>query len=233
MRVFILMILLFSLGCDKGGGSATTPRPKASINDVSQNEGNTGTTNFGFTITLSNAYPEPVTVTYSTTEGSARAGEDYTAVTNQSVVFQPNEVQKIVNISVVGDDSREGDDMFTVMITGVTNGTIDRFMGTGTVINDDIRVAFTNAGYNAPTSYAGYTLAWEDNFDGPSLNAASWDVEGGDGCPNLCGWGNNELEYYTGRPENLFFQDGKMLIEARKESYNGRNYTSSKNRVSR
>jgi beta-glucanase (GH16 family) len=89
-------------------------------------------------------------------------------------------------------------------------------------------VPFTNAGYDAPTSYPGYTLAWADEFNGGALNAAAWTVEGGDGCPGLCGWGNNELEYYTGRPENLFFQDGKLLIEARKESFSGKNYTSSK-----
>ncbi|MBC8005002.1 MAG: glycoside hydrolase family 16 protein, partial [Verrucomicrobia bacterium] len=56
----------------------------------------------------------------------------------------------------------------------------------------------------------------------------SWTHETGDGCPNICGWGNNELEFYTGRPSNLFFQDGKMIIEARAETFGGRNYTSSK-----
>jgi len=79
-----------------------------------------------------------------------------------------------------------------------------------------------------PTSYPGYTLFWGDEFNGPSLDAASWTAETGDGCPALCGWGNSELEYYTTPPNNLYFQDGKMIIEAKAEAYGGKNYTSSR-----
>ena len=219
--------MLLFLACKKDG-SSDEPQPRVSINDVSMAEGNAGVRVFGFEITLSRAYPGTVTVNYSTTEGLAKAGEDFTMVNNQSVTFQPNETQKIINIQVAADAAREGDDVFTVMITGVTNATLDRFIGTGTILNDDITVVFTNAGYDAPTSYTGYTLAWDDEFNTGTLDPSAWTVEGGDGCPNICGWGNNELEYYTPRPENLFFQDGKMLIEARKENYSGKNYTSSK-----
>jgi beta-glucanase (GH16 family) len=42
------------------------------------------------------------------------------------------------------------------------------------------------------------------------------------------GWGNNELQYYTDRPENVTVQNGKLLITARKESFEGSNYTSSR-----
>ncbi|OSZ80283.1 hypothetical protein CAP36_03255 [Chitinophagaceae bacterium IBVUCB2] len=229
MRIIISLLLLVSTACKKNGGDSPPPtQPSVSINSISLNEGNAATTNFGFTLTLSKSFPNPVTVTYSTTEGTAKAGEDYTAVTNQSVTFQPNETQKTINIAVTADDIREADDLFTVMITGTTNASLGTFMGTATIVNDDIRVPFTNAGYDAPASYAGYTLAWADEFNTGTLNGAAWTVEGGDGCPSICGWGNNELEYYTGRPENLFFQDGKLIIEARKESFSGKNYTSSK-----
>jgi hypothetical protein len=37
-------------------------------------------------------------------------------------------------------------------------------------------------------------LVWEENFNGDVLNKAIWNYELGDGCPNLCGWGNNELQ---------------------------------------
>lgn len=227
--MIVYLLLLISAGCNKGGGSSPTPsQPSVSINSISLSEGNTATSSFGFTLSLSKAFTNPVTVTYSTTEGTAKAGEDYTAVTNQSVTFQPDETQKTINIIVAGDDIREADDVFSVMITGTTNASLGTFTGTATIVNDDTRVPFTNAGYDAPTSYAGYTLAWADEFNTSALDATAWTVEGGDGCPGLCGWGNNELEYYTGRPENLFFQDGKLIIEARKESFSGKNYTSSK-----
>ena len=83
-----------------------------------------------------------------------------------------------------------------------------------------------DTGYNAPKSYKGYRLKWADEFNGPSLNLKNWTFENGDGCPTICGWGNNELEYY--RPENTSFKNGKMTIEAKKEDYGNKNFTSSK-----
>jgi len=43
----------------------------------------------------------------------------------------------------------------------------------------------------------GYDLAWSDEFDGASLDPEVYTFEIGDGCPNLCGWGNEELQNYT------------------------------------
>jgi len=66
-------------------------------------------------------------------------------------------------------------------------------------------------------------LVWEDNFDGENLNSEIWNFELGDGCPNLCGWGNNELQIYTKKNHEL--KDGLLTITARHE--NG-GYSSSK-----
>lgn len=229
MKFLLVALLLSCVSCGKGGSDTPdAPKPSITISDGQVTEGNSGTTILAFNVTLSNAYPGTVSVTYSTTELMARAGEDFTAVTNQAITFQPNEQQKTINISIVSDEVRESDETLTVTLTGATNATINKFTATGIIINDDTKVPFTNVGYDAPTSYAGYTLAWQDEFNTGTLDANAWTVEGGDGCPNICGWGNNELEYYTGRPENLFFQDGKLIIEARKESFASKQYTSSK-----
>lgn len=83
-----------------------------------------------------------------------------------------------------------------------------------------------SGGYVSPLSYPGYTLAWNDEFDGTGLNPGDWTHETGDGCPSLCGWGNNELQYY--RSQNTTVADGLLVIEAREESFGGRNYTSSR-----
>jgi len=56
-------------------------------------------------------------------------------------------------------------------------------------------------------------LVWEDNFDGDSLNSDVWNFELGDGCPNLCGWGNNELQIYTQKNHEL--KDGLLTISAK------------------
>ena len=68
------------------------------------------------------------------------------------------------------------------------------------------------------------TLIWEENFDGTALNEEYWNYELGNGCPNLCGWGNNEPQYYT--KTNHKVADGYLTITARKEE-DGR-YTSTR-----
>lgn len=81
-------------------------------------------------------------------------------------------------------------------------------------------------GYSSPLEYDGYQLVWQDEFNDNTINTSNWDFEIGDGCPNLCGWGNNELEYY--RAENAYVGDSVLTIEARQESFGGRDYTSAR-----
>jgi len=69
-----------------------------------------------------------------------------------------------------------------------------------------------------------WVLTWSDEFDGPAgpIDGTKWNFDTGGG-----GWGNNELEYYTSRVDNVTL-DGKGALEiiARKESYLGSSYTS-------
>ena len=153
MKLLFVTLSLLCVSCGKSGGDTPdAPKPSITISDASVTEGNSGTAVLAFNLTLSNAYPGTVSVTYSTTELLAKAGEDFTAVTNQVLTFQPNEQQKSINISIVSDAVRESDETLTVTLTGSTNASISKFMATGTIINDDTHVAFTNAGYVAPTS---------------------------------------------------------------------------------
>ena len=72
-------------------------------------------------------------------------------------------------------------------------------------------------------------LVWEDNFDtGSTLDTSRWNIVVGNGCPELCGFGNNELQYYTGNPKNLRVTDGHLIIEAHKDSIENNGYTSAK-----
>lgn len=80
-----------------------------------------------------------------------------------------------------------------------------------------------------PATKTEYQLVWSDEFNGPGVpDSTKWSYDIGDGCPDLCGWGNNELEYYTNRPENARQEYGNLIIEARKESYRGQDYTSAR-----
>ena len=72
-------------------------------------------------------------------------------------------------------------------------------------------------------------LVWADEFDTPGAPCeANWTFEIGDGCPELCGWGNGEAQYYTDRPENAIVEDGVLKITARAEAFEGSNYTSAR-----
>ena len=71
-------------------------------------------------------------------------------------------------------------------------------------------------------------LIWSDEFDEDgSINSSNWTYEIGRGSNND-GWGNNESQYYTNRSENSFIEDGVLKIIAKKESYQGSQYTSAR-----
>jgi len=74
------------------------------------------------------------------------------------------------------------------------------------------------------TVYGGWNLVWSDEFNGALVDTNHWKFETG----NHRGWGNHELEYYTGRAENAYVSNGLLHIVARKESTNGFSYTSAR-----
>jgi beta-glucanase (GH16 family) len=78
---------------------------------------------------------------------------------------------------------------------------------------------------NKAEAATNWTLVWSDEFNGSTLNTSNWTAETGTGDS---GWGNNELQYYTNRSENLSVSGGNLAITARKESYGGMNYTSAR-----
>lgn len=77
-------------------------------------------------------------------------------------------------------------------------------------------------GYTTPETYEGMNLVWQDEFDGNTLGG-DWTFETGTGGN---GWGNNELQYY--KEENTRVTDGYLIITAKKESFGGQEYTSSR-----
>lgn len=73
------------------------------------------------------------------------------------------------------------------------------------------------------------TLIWSDEFntDG-NPKSENWAYDIGTGCPDLCGWGNGEAQYYTNRLDNASVQNGVLTIKAKKENYEGASYTSAR-----
>ena len=89
-------------------------------------------------------------------------------------------------------------------------GTTGNDAGEKTYLWDDVRFVTT------PTSMAQWQIVFQDEFDGGSLDASKWNVQTGDGCPDLCGWGNNELQRYTA--DNISVSDGVLNIIGRLEA---------------
>ncbi|WP_207425715.1 family 16 glycosylhydrolase [Pedobacter sp. SYSU D00535] len=93
------------------------------------------------------------------------------------------------------------------------------------VVTKEISVSVNSSGEEntSPENYPGMSLIWRDEFNGSSLNTGDWTFETGTGNN---GWGNNELQYY--RQENVSVADGFLTITAKRESFGGREYTSSR-----
>ena len=70
---------------------------------------------------------------------------------------------------------------------------------------------------------SGWLLDWADEFDGDALDMRKWVPEAGGH-----GFGNNEMQFYTARKENVRVEGGNLVIEARKEPYQGKQYTSAR-----
>jgi beta-glucanase (GH16 family) len=226
-----LGLLAVGASCGKGngpGGSVTESVPNISIADIGVMESNSATTTIEIEVTLSKTYSKAVTVRYRTVDGTAVGGEDFVAVSEGNLTIAANATTAKIPVTLIGNDIKEGDETFMVRMSNPVNAFMIRETATVTIRNDDTKLSFTNAGYDASTTYPGYTLAWSDEFNGSALNQDVWTYDMGDGCPNVCGWGNNELQYYTNSSENLYFQDGKMIIEAKQQAIGGKNYTSAR-----
>jgi hypothetical protein len=122
----------------RGIGTILDDEPRISISDVTKREGRKNTTQFVFTVTLSAAYDQPVTVSYRTADGSATTGDgDYVAKTG-TLTFAPGETTKTITIEVKGDNKRETNVTFFLDLFGNSgNSWFTKSRGLGTILNDD------------------------------------------------------------------------------------------------
>lgn len=119
--------------------------PKLSVGNASVTEGASGNADLAFTVTLSAASSGPVTVSYTTADGTATAGSDYTA-TAGSLTFAAGEISKIVHVAVTGDTVVEANETLKLTLSAPSGATIATGTGTGTITNDDLpRITITDA----------------------------------------------------------------------------------------
>ncbi|MFY0606660.1 MAG: glycoside hydrolase family 16 protein [Cyclobacteriaceae bacterium] len=129
--------------------------------------------------------------------------------------------------------NQSGEFEYTYLLTGLYEievrayGETERFLKESKIISvkvgEETGPIDGENGYITPLSYEGMKLIWQDEFEGNSLKTKNWNYEIGRG---NSGWGNNELQYY--RQENTTVADGFLTIEAKRETFSGASYTSSR-----
>jgi hemoglobin-like flavoprotein len=150
-------------------------QPGISINDVSQAEGNSGITSFNFNVTLSAASGQPISVSYTTADGTA-IGNDYQPA-GATLIFLPGETSKLVTVIINGDTQDEPNETFLVQLSNPVNATLAKTQGTATIINDDApggpAIQFSQVTYSVQEALDAVTLTVVRSGD--AGNAASVD----------------------------------------------------------
>jgi len=145
--------------------------PNLTINDVSLNEGNAGTTTFTFTVSLSAPAPAGgVTFDIATADNTATQPSDYTQKTLTSQTIPAGSSTYTFDVLVNGDTTPETDETFFVNVTNITNAIGTDTQGLGTIVNDDITKIHDVQGNGASTPIPGATVTVEGvvtaNFQG-------------------------------------------------------------------
>lgn len=232
--IFSLLFFLFQ-GCFKEGESIALPNYNApQVSFISQTlavpEGNKDTI-ISIGIQLKGENRTQVMIKYQVNGITASPGSDYESISEGKVFLKPGEFTVSIPIRIFGDAIKETDEEIEVVLVQTLNAKLaepNRFMLT--LINDDFslidKINIPKTGYISPDSYTGFTKVWEEGFQSANLNTAVWNYELGDGCPGNCNWGNNELQFY--QEKNAQLSDGYLIIEGKKETVGGKNYTSAR-----
>jgi len=116
-------------------GSVGGPEPVVlAVADASVLEGDRGFSKVAVAVTRSSGSSQPITVSYRTVDGTAKAKEDYTA-TSGTLTFQPGETSRTIWVSTKGDRKREANETFSVQLSNAVGATIG--VATVTILNDD------------------------------------------------------------------------------------------------
>ncbi|MBL8113454.1 MAG: IPT/TIG domain-containing protein [Acidobacteria bacterium] len=131
--------------------------PAVAISDVTLTEGNAGTKNATFTITVS-PHVATMTIGWNTQDGSATAGSDYTAASG-NLQFLPAELSKTVDVVVQGDLALEGDESFFVVINQILpGGFVTKGTGEAVITNDDSSVTVSSISKPCASTTGGLPL---------------------------------------------------------------------------
>ncbi|UYK72905.1 putative Ig domain-containing protein [Xanthomonas sacchari] len=134
--------------------------PTLSINNVSQNEGNSGTTAFTFTVSLSQpAGSGGVSFDIATANGTATAGTDYISSSVNGLTIPAGSSSATFTVQVIGDTLNEPNETFYVNVTNPNGATITGGQGVGTINNDDAQPSLSIGDVSVTEGNSGTTTA--------------------------------------------------------------------------
>lgn len=213
-----LLLLCFLLSCSVGTDEEPEPLfepPQIFVSDSRAFEVDGGARML-FEVAAPNQVERPVSFNYTVEGITATPDIDFIAGSGSGIIGVGTRVS-IIEVAILDDDLREVDEEIKFTLTEVDNATIAKTTGIGIIQDMDPIVVTDPEGYITAESFYGYELAWADEFDGTDLNLDDYNFDLGDGCPNLCTWGNNELQRYTDVARNIKLENGKLVITATKD----------------
>jgi hypothetical protein len=158
--------------------SAAADAPSLAVSDALVTEGDSGTKNALFTVSLSAASAGPVTVDYATADGSAKAPGDYTATTG-TLTFAAGELSKQVAVVVVGDTLDELHETYSLDLSNPVGATLGDARGAGTILDNDPQVSLSVDDVSAPEG--GQTATFTLSLSRESGKIVTVDYATGDG----------------------------------------------------
>jgi|LGOV01.1.fsa_nt_gb beta-glucanase (GH16 family) len=224
IKVINILLLLFFFSSCTSSESPPEKTPYVTISNMNLVEGDDSNKMFDFTISLRESYSKDIVLKYITEDASAFQNLDYIKKEGQ-ITIAAGKTNALIPLEIISDKIREGDEVFWIRFEQVTNVDFNQTQAQILIKNNDVDLPYSNEDYITPISYEGWKLAWGDEFDGDEINKNWWTHEIGNGSN---GWGNNEIEYYTDAKENSRIENGKLIIEARDDSWNGHKFTSAR-----
>lgn len=179
-----------------------TALPRLNISDATVTEGNSGTTNAVFNVTLSFPSVAPVTVTveFLTSDGTATSPSDYQARAGTRT-FAPGETLKTISVPVNGDTQLEPDETFFVTLADPLNAKLADGVGQGTILDDDTpRVNLDAATYSVSEGGSRFTITLTRTIaqNAAAIDYTTSDSSGLNNCDQVTGFASQRCDYEIG-----------------------------------